>query len=98
MEQTRLLPSSWRVDPRVLADGFSFFRRLLFELQQTRFDSRGEQANLTGDKASWEGKSVISVSQFSTEALVLLLEVSERMREMVADKSDDAVLRYTWCM
>lgn len=53
---------------------------------------------MTGDKASWEGKSVISVSQFSTEALVLLLEVSERMREMVADKSDDAVLRYTWCM
>lgn len=53
----------------------------------------GEQAALTGDKASWEGKSVISVSQFSTEALVLLLEVSERMKEMVADKSDDAVLR-----
>ncbi|CAM9365942.1 unnamed protein product [Pylaiella littoralis] len=46
----------------------------------------------TGDKSSWEGKSVVSVSQFSAEALGLLFEVCERMKEMVADKTDGATL------
>ena len=53
-----------------------------------------EQAAFTGDKSSWEGKSVVSVSQFSTEGLQLLFEVAERMKAMVADKTDDATLRY----
>ncbi|CAM9727111.1 unnamed protein product, partial [Hapterophycus canaliculatus] len=43
--------------------------------------------------ASWEGKSVVSVSQFSAEGLELLFEVADRMKEMVADRTDDAVLR-----
>ena len=37
---------------------------------------------------------MVSVSQFSTEGLQLLFEVAERMKAMVADKTDDATLRY----
>ncbi|CAN0229870.1 unnamed protein product, partial [Ectocarpus sp. 8 AP-2014] len=49
-------------------------------------------ATFTADKASWEGKSVVSVSQFSTEGLELLYDVAGKMKKMVADKSDDATL------
>ncbi|CAN0149566.1 unnamed protein product [Ectocarpus sp. 12 AP-2014] len=49
-------------------------------------------ATFTADKASWEGKSVVSVSQFSTEGLGLLYDVAGKMKEMVADKSEDATL------
>lgn len=52
-----------------------------------------EQLTFTADKSSWEGKSVVSVSQFSAEGLELLFEVAERMKAMVADKTDDATLR-----
>lgn len=36
---------------------------------------------------------MVSVSQFSAEGLGLLFAVADRMKEMVADKTDDAVLR-----
>eukprot|EP00752_Nemacystus_decipiens_P005445 g4935.t1 len=52
----------------------------------------GSMATLTGDKSSWEGKSVVSVSQFSTDGLELLFEVAKRMEAMVADKTDGATL------
>eukprot|EP00904_Undaria_pinnatifida_P000833 jgi/Undpi1/10750/HiC_scaffold_29.g13198.m1 len=60
-------------------------------------EARTQKADLnmsgfTADPASWEGKSVISVSQFSSEGLELLFEVASRMKEMVADKSDTATL------
>lgn len=36
---------------------------------------------------------MVSVSQFSAEALALLFEVAEQMKTQVADKSDTARLR-----
>ena len=52
-----------------------------------------DQSGFTADTKSWEGKSVVSVSQFSSEGLGLLFKVASRMKEMVADKTDAATLR-----
>ena len=51
------------------------------------------QSGFTADPKSWEGKSVVSVSQFSSEGLGLLFEVAGRMKEMVEDKTETATLR-----
>lgn len=46
----------------------------------------------TDDPKSWEGKSVVSVAQFSAPALELLFRVADSVKAQLDDKSESAKL------